>query len=252
MPSLIPGLFIPCVISMKSHGHGRDCKIKRMVVQSILLLILEDWEQSWKADKGRATEAREMDEWGTVIIQKKSVKGKSHAFSDQQHETGSKYQKVRAGGLPSPINWWKILTMTAAQNNLGQGKHLLYTVGFRLSLWGSAPDKVESPSWVVPLGLRSWSTSTILSNTKEIISPLININADKHWLFYFTHARDFFPNLAIKTVNFYFAWTPFTYFLIYKTWSVCKMDAVQLHWVHCFPRSRKLWTEKPTKACKQV
>lgn len=202
MPSLIPGLFIPCVISMKSHGHGRDCKIKRMVVQSILLLILEDWEQSWKADKARATEAREMDKWGTVIIQKKSVKGKSHAFSDQQHETGSKYQKVRAGGLPSPTNWWKILTMTAAQNNLGQGKHLLYTVGFRLSLWGSAPDKVESPSWVVPLGLRSWSTSTILSNTKEIISPLININGDKHWLFYFTHARVFFSKPGNQDCKF--------------------------------------------------
>lgn len=43
MTSLMPGLFIPCTISMESYGCGTDCKIKRTVVQSIFLLILEDW-----------------------------------------------------------------------------------------------------------------------------------------------------------------------------------------------------------------
>lgn len=42
MTSLMPGLFILCMISMESYGCGTDCKIKRTVVQSIFLLILED------------------------------------------------------------------------------------------------------------------------------------------------------------------------------------------------------------------
>lgn len=61
MPSWKPGLFILCMISVKSYGHGIDCKIKRTVVQSILLLILEDREQSWKVDRGEASVAKEMD-----------------------------------------------------------------------------------------------------------------------------------------------------------------------------------------------
>lgn len=158
--------------------------------------------------------------------------------------------KGEGRGTPIPINWWKILTVTAAQNNLGQGQHLLYTVGFRLSLWGSASNKGESSSWIAPLGLRSWFTSTLLSNTKESISPLINPNATL--IISLPHVRASFPNLAIKTVNFYFAWIHFIYFLTYRTWSVWKMNAAQLQWVHCFARSRRLWTEKPTKACKQV
>lgn len=145
-----------------------------------------------------------MDDQGTVIIWEKSAKGKGHASYDKQHKTGYKRQKVKAGELSPLINWWEMLTMPAAQSSMGQGEHLPYTSGFRLPLSGLVFHKEVSASSIAPLGWRPRFALTILSNTKETISPQEKM-LRLLWLFYFI-VLQIFPNLAIKTVNFCFAW----------------------------------------------
>lgn len=140
-----------------------------------------------------------MDGRGTVITWEKSAKGNS---SDTKHKSGYKCQKVKAGEPSSLVNWWKMLTIPSAQSSMVQGEHLPYT--------GAPTVRSSTPQRGVCQQYCSTESKAkiCLNNPKQHKGNYFTLGKKMLrllWLFYFFLSQ-IFPNLAIKAVNFCFAW----------------------------------------------